>query len=98
MGMTNEEFMKGVRARLQAAAVEARETERRAEEEAEAKAKARGMGELLEFPPKLSEQELVRRQEIIDQAWRLTVERRNELEKEMERSCHRGPLDSDANL
>ena len=38
MGMTNEEFMKGIRARLQAAAREAAETELKMEQEAEAKA------------------------------------------------------------
>ena len=55
-------------------------------------------GEVLQFPPKLSEQELIRRQQIIDQTWALTLARRRELELEMERTCHRGPLDSDADL
>ena len=96
MGMTNEEFMKGIRARLQAAALEAAAAEERAEA---ARAKLVEVeAEVLKFPPKLSEQELIRRQQIIEQTWRLTVERREELEREMERSCHRGPLDSDADL
>jgi hypothetical protein len=53
---------------------------------------------VLEFPPKLSEQELIRRQQIIDQTWERVVEQRRELERLAERSCHRGPGDSDWNL
>ena len=60
--MSNEEFMKGVRARLEEAAREAAEAEERAEQEAEAR--ARGKGELVQFPPKGSEEELIRRQRI----------------------------------
>jgi hypothetical protein len=53
---------------------------------------------VLEFPPKLSEQELIRRQLIIDQAWERVLEQRRELERVAVRSCHRGPFDSDWNL
>jgi len=53
---------------------------------------------VLEFPPKLSEQELIRRQQIIDQAWERMVEQRRELERLSAQSCHRGPQDSDWNL
>jgi hypothetical protein len=54
--------------------------------------------EVVEFPPKLSEQELIRRQLIIDQTWQRIVEERRELERLAERSCHRGPQDTDWNL
>ena len=53
---------------------------------------------VLEFPPKLSEQELIRRQLIIDQAWERVLEQRRELERQAARSCHSGPFDSDYNL
>ena len=53
---------------------------------------------VLEFPPKLSEQELIRRQLIIDQAWERVLEQRRELERQAVRSCHSGPCDSDYNL
>jgi hypothetical protein len=55
-------------------------------------------GKVLEFPPKLSEHELLRRQMVIDQAWERVLEERRELERMAERSCHRGPGDSDWNL
>jgi len=53
---------------------------------------------VLEFPPKLSEQELVRRQQIIDQAWERVLEERRRVEEAAARSCHRGPSDSDDDL
>jgi hypothetical protein len=53
---------------------------------------------VLAFPPKLSEQELIRRQQIIDQAWERVLEERRRLEEATARSFHRGPLDSDHNL
>ena len=53
---------------------------------------------VLEFPPRLSEQELIRRQLIIDQAWERVLEQRRELERQAVRSCHSGPFDSDYNL
>ena len=53
---------------------------------------------VLEFPPKLSEQELVRRQQIIDQSWERVLEERRRVEEAAARSCHRGPLDSDYDL
>jgi len=62
------------------------------------RAKSKLEAKVLEFPPKLSEQELIRRQLIIDQAWQRLVEQRGELERIAERSCHRGPFDSDSNL
>jgi hypothetical protein len=65
---------------------------RRREEELRSRPKAK----VLEFPPKLSEQELIRRQLIIDQTWERVVEQRRELERM--RTCHRGPEDSDWNL
>ncbi len=53
---------------------------------------------ILEFPPKLSEQELIRRQQMLDQAWERLLEEQRYLE-ELERGyCHRGPLDSDYDL
>jgi hypothetical protein len=54
-----------------------------------------GAGEVLSFPPKLSEQELYRRQALIDQAWERTLDAKRELEAEAARSCHRGPKDPD---
>jgi hypothetical protein len=53
---------------------------------------------ILEFPPKLSEQQLIRRQQLIDQAWERVLEERRRLEEVAARSCHRGPLDSDYDL
>jgi hypothetical protein len=53
---------------------------------------------ILEFPPKLSEQQLIRRQQIIDQAWERVLEERRRVEDVAARSCHRGPCDSDWNL
>jgi hypothetical protein len=55
-------------------------------------------GKLLQFPPKLSEQELMRRQRIIDQAWERLKEQQRELDRRAALSCHRGPFDSDSNL
>ena len=57
--------------------------------------KAKLEATVLEFPPKLSEQELIRRQRIIDQAWERVLEERRELERLAARNCHRGPFDSD---
>jgi len=54
--------------------------------------------EVVQFPAKLSEWELIRRQRIIDQTWERVLEQRRELEKLAEQSCHRGPGDSDWNL
>jgi|SRR6266436_3773169 hypothetical protein len=64
---------------------------RRKEEELRKRPKAK----VLEFPAKLSEQELIRRQLVIDQTWERVVEQRRKLE---ERGYHRGPGDSDWNL
>ena len=54
--------------------------------------------EVVQFPAKLSEWELIRRQQVIDQAWERVLEQRCELERIAERGCHRGPGDSDCNL
>jgi hypothetical protein len=51
-----------------------------------------------EFPDKLSEQELMRRQRVVDATWERVLAEKRELELEAERSCHRSPLDSDADL
>jgi len=55
--------------------------------------------EVLPFPPKLSEQELIRRQEVIDKIWIRNLAAKRELEAEAEaeaaESCHRGPSDPD---
>jgi|RhiMetdeSRZDD1v2_1073273.scaffolds.fasta_scaffold202824_2 hypothetical protein len=51
--------------------------------------------EVLPFPPILSEQELHRRQALIDQAWERTLAAKRDLEAEAARSCHRGPSDPD---
>jgi hypothetical protein len=50
---------------------------------------------IFQFPPKLSEQELCRRQAVIDACWERTQAERRELEAEAARSCHLGPGDPD---
>jgi len=51
--------------------------------------------EVLPFPPILSEQELYRRQAILDAAWERNTAAQRELEAEAARSCHSGPGDPD---
>jgi hypothetical protein len=51
--------------------------------------------EVLPFPPILSEQELHRRQRIIDQAWEANLAAKRQLEADWKNSCHRGPKDPD---
>ena len=51
--------------------------------------------EVVPFPPLLSEQELIRRQAVIDQCWAQNLARWRELEREAAASCHRGPGDPD---
>src|SRR5262245_7048110 len=51
--------------------------------------------EVLPFPPILSEQELSRRQAIIDQACEKNTAAKPDLEAECKRNCHRGPNDPD---
>jgi len=63
-----------------------------------AKPKPKLKATVLDFPPKLSEQELIRRQQINDQAWERVLQERRRLERIAETSCHRGPDDSDWNL
>jgi hypothetical protein len=60
--------------------------------------KAKLEATVLEFPFKLSDQELIRRQRIIDQAWERVLEERRRLEEVAARSCHRGPSDSDHDI
>ena len=62
------------------------------------RARPKREAEVVEFPPKLSEQELIRRQMIIDQTWERVLDQRRELERVAGQSCHRGPLDSDHDL
>ena len=50
---------------------------------------------VLPFPPKLSEQELCRRQRIIDATWERVLAERQELEAEAARCCHRGSGEPD---
>jgi len=51
--------------------------------------------EVVNFPPLLSEQELIRRQAVIDQCWAQNLVRWRELEAEYARTCHIGPGDPD---
>jgi hypothetical protein len=51
--------------------------------------------EVLPFPPLLSEQELARRQLILDAYWENHIAAQRELDAEAARSCHRGPGDPD---
>jgi hypothetical protein len=51
--------------------------------------------EVVEFPPKLSEAELWRRQLAIDACWERTLAAKRELEERYGRTCHRGPGDPD---
>ena len=51
--------------------------------------------EVLLWPKPLSEMELIRRQQIIDQTWERVLEERREAEEAMKRCCHRGPGDPD---
>jgi hypothetical protein len=51
--------------------------------------------EIVPFPPKLSEQELCRRQELLDQQWAANLAAQRELEAEARKRCHRGPSDPD---
>ena len=51
--------------------------------------------DVLPFPPILSEQELARRQQIIDQTWRANLAAQRDLKAEAANECHRGPGDPD---
>ena len=51
--------------------------------------------EVLPFPPKLSEQELCRRQAILDATWEAHLAAQRELEADVARYCHVGPGDPD---
>jgi hypothetical protein len=51
----------------------------------------RPKAEVVDFPNRLSEQELWRRQQAIDAAWERTLEARREIERAAGRGFHRGP-------
>jgi hypothetical protein len=51
--------------------------------------------DVLPFPPILSEQELARRQRLVDQSWERTLAAQRDLEAEARERCHRGPGDPD---
>ena len=51
--------------------------------------------QVLPFPSKLSDQELARRQAILDAYWERHIAAQRELDAEAARSCHRGPTDPD---
>jgi hypothetical protein len=54
---------------------------------------------VVEFPPKLSEQELMRRQAILDQHWQAMLDEKALLREEaLKRSFHKAPGDPDWNL
>jgi hypothetical protein len=100
--MTDEErkFMEAANARIQRDLREGFRKKRLEDQakllEAEAKAaKPKLEATVLEFPAKLSEWELLRRQQVIDQTWERVVEQRRELER---MAYHRDPEDSDWNL
>jgi hypothetical protein len=73
--------------------------EKRRMEEAAAKRKAKEQArteKVVEFPPKLSAQELWRRQQVVDAHWEAMLREKAELAREAEaRSFHRGPGDPD---
>jgi hypothetical protein len=85
----------------------AREAEEKAAKERQAREARKPRGEVLplrlpkreavvlEFPPKLSEADLARRQAVIDECWARTVAWRAELDREARGSCHVGPGDPD---
>jgi hypothetical protein len=54
--------------------------------------------EVVMFPPKLTEQELIRRQQVIDAVWERTCAERERLEAEARRTCHVGLGDPDCRL
>jgi hypothetical protein len=53
--------------------------------------------QVIAFPPKLTEQDLIRRQQVIDAVWERTCAERERLEAEA-RSCHVGLDDPDYRL
>ena len=73
--------------------------EKRRMEEAAAKRKAREQArteKVVEFPQKLSQQELMRRQAIIDQHWQAMLDEKAALAEEAaRRSFHKAPGDPD---
>jgi hypothetical protein len=50
---------------------------------------------IVDFPPKLAEQELIRRQLVIDAAWERTLAARREIDEAYRRGFHRGFGDDD---
>ena len=59
------------------------------------KPKPKPEAEIVPFPPKLSEQELCRRQKLLDQQWEANLAAQRDLEAEARERCHRGPTDPD---
>ena len=51
--------------------------------------------DVLPFPPIINEQELARRQAVVDACWERTLDAQRELEAEARERCHRGPSDPD---
>lgn len=54
--------------------------------------------EVLPFPPILSEQQLQRRQQVIDAVWERVQAERQKLEAEARQGCHVGPDEPDYRL
>jgi len=88
--LTKEEAWLELRTAFRAAKAkkEAEEAKRKALEQARRE-------KVVDFPRKLSAQELWRRQAVIDACWERMVYERQELEREASASCHRGPSDPD---
>jgi hypothetical protein len=55
----------------------------------------RPAAEVVEFPPKLSREELWRRQQALDIAWQRTLDARAELDRDRNAGFHRAPGDPD---
>jgi hypothetical protein len=54
--------------------------------------------QVFEFPDRLSEQELIRRQAALDAAWERTLEARREYAARWDGTWHKGPGDPDWKL
>jgi hypothetical protein len=83
----------------EAAEREAAEQAKKAAASAATKAKVVKLPAGPDEPPRqLSDEELWRRQQIIDRVWRQNLEAKRELEEMYSQGCHRGRGDSDWNL
>jgi hypothetical protein len=60
--------------------------------------KLQPQAQVIAFPPKFTEQDLIRRQQVIDAVWERTCAERERLEAEARRTCHVGPDDPDYRL